>query len=206
MTDTTSTVANAVVTIIAFMRSHRVKTIGQAYDLPQFPVGALGQALPGYEYPEISGLTARQLTRRAAKPVTEQQADRAVALTTANPDMTVGEAEHVDGQHLHHEPGCGLYERERLADAAKVEREAEAVATAADVANSSRPASGRVYDIEQRLIKVEQLLLALAENVTAKGKDMPTANAIGLAVARLNEQRANLRQLERDLVRGRVRR
>jgi len=152
--------------------------------------------------------TEAEVAARRAQLATEheQQADRVVALTTANPDMTLGEIEHADGQHLHHEPGCGLCERERLADAAKVEHEAEAVATAADVANSSRPASGRVYDIEQQLAAVERLLLTLAENVTAKGKDMPTAHSINLAVAHLNVQRADLRQLERDLVCGRVRR
>jgi hypothetical protein len=210
MTDTTDTIANAVATITAFMRSHKCKTIGQAYDLPQFPVGALGQALPGYEWPEISGLTARQLSNRAipryrdehakrhlvagghmytcrvcgkrtrdtgggedscqlcwtcfeegglenehsdsghpqpvagcptcralaeAKPVTEQAAPTPVfdQALVAQLDRALAEqereqqAEHADGQHLHHEPGCGLCERERLADGMAVEAAAESV-------------------------------------------------------------------------------
>jgi len=89
MTSSTNPIVNAVMTVVAFMRSHRAKTIGEVYDQPRFPVGALRLALPGYEYPEISGLSARQLRRRALRT------DRAAGLVVT-----------IEDQHVQPEPAC----------------------------------------------------------------------------------------------------
>jgi len=190
MTDTTTTVANAVATVVAFMRSHKVKTIRQAYDLPGFPVGALSQALPGFEYPEISGLTSRQLSNRVECRVNTQRNWQALC---AQDKPAQVEAEHSDGLHIHHDPGCSLCESERLADAAAVERAAATVADLQQVRQQLLAAAVMDLQGEQRWLlaaneqptrRQDHLLVATHCHSRAEGYTR-SAEAIADLIARL---------------------